>query len=182
MAELTDVLAFTLKWEGGYIHHSSDPGGATKYGISQRAFPDVNIKDLTLEQAVEFYRIHYWEAIQGDDRPFHEALALFDFAVHSGVRTALAFWAETQDADGLVAARLDFLTSLSTWEHFGKGWTRRINDLYRTINADRQEREAHPDVELIQLYFQDRTYNFHPVKTSVGPTSSGRTKIMARLA
>ena len=182
MEKLERVLAFTLKWEGGYVSNPNDPGGATHYGISQRAFPDVNIKDLTLKQAVEFYRTHYWEAIKGDDRPFHEALAVFDFAVHSGVHRALVYWDAAENVEEYVVARLDFLTTLSTWDHFGKGWTRRINDLYHTINADRQEREASPDVELIQLYFQDRTYNFHPVKTSVGPTSSGRTKIMARLA
>lgn len=171
------VLAFTLKWEGGYTANPKDPGGATKYGISQRAFPDVNIEDLTLDQAKQFYRERYWEAINGDERPFHEALAVFDFAVHSGVHRALNFWAETQDVEEYVAARLDFLTSLSTWQHFGKGWTRRINDLYRTLDATPKE----PDIELVQLYYRDQTFNFYPTKTSVGVTSGGRTKIMARL-
>lgn len=29
--------------EGGYVNHPDDPGGGTKYGISKRAYPNVDI-------------------------------------------------------------------------------------------------------------------------------------------
>ena len=45
------ALAFTLKWEGGYSNNHNDKGGETRYGISKKAFPDVDIENLTLDQA-----------------------------------------------------------------------------------------------------------------------------------
>lgn len=30
--------------EGGYVNHPSDPGGATKYGISKHSYPNLDIK------------------------------------------------------------------------------------------------------------------------------------------
>ena len=178
---LDRALEFTLKWEGGYIDHPFDPGGATKYGISQRAFPDHDIENLTLAQAKEIYRTKYWEAIDGDARPFHEAVAIFDFAVNSGVHRALSYWAEAEDVDDYLAARIDFLTALAGFKTFGKGWVRRVNDLAKLVDREQRELATSPDVELIQLYYDDQTYNFYPVKTTVGVTSGGRTKIMARL-
>lgn len=176
---LSRALEFTLRWEGGYVNNPHDPGGATKYGISQRAFPDLDIENLTLEQAKEIYRTKYWEAIQGDERPFSEAVAIFDFAVHSGVYRALVYWDQTKDVGLYMAARLDFLTSLDSFNTFGRGWVRRVNDLRRL--TDQNQLNVNQDVELIQLYFEDRRYDFYPVKTSVGVTSNGRPKIMARL-
>ena len=49
-----------LKHEGGYVNDPSDPGGETKYGISKRAFPDLDIKNLTEEQAILIYYDEYW--------------------------------------------------------------------------------------------------------------------------
>ena len=43
--------------EGGYSNDPRDPGGETRYGISKRAYPDVNIATLTLEQA-KFIKAH----------------------------------------------------------------------------------------------------------------------------
>ena len=32
------ALAFALRWEGGYVNHPADPGGATNKGVTQRAY------------------------------------------------------------------------------------------------------------------------------------------------
>ena len=84
MAEFSEIIEFTLRWEGGYVKHPRDPGGATNFGISQRRFRDLNIEELTKEQAIEIYREHYWNKIRGDELPRAIAFVLFDYAVHSG--------------------------------------------------------------------------------------------------
>ena len=37
--------------EGNYVNHPKDPGGETKFGITKRSYPGVNIKTLTLAKA-----------------------------------------------------------------------------------------------------------------------------------
>ena len=47
--------------EGGKPHNvEGDRGGMTKYGVSQRAHPDIDIENLTLDDAVKLYRQRYW--------------------------------------------------------------------------------------------------------------------------
>lgn len=47
--------------EGGYVNHKSDVGGETKFGISKRYNPDIDVKNLTEEQAFEIYIQRYWK-------------------------------------------------------------------------------------------------------------------------
>jgi lysozyme family protein len=62
MRDLPDAwetaIAFVLRMEGGTTVENDphDPGGMTKFGISHKAFPDLDIANLTLEQAKEIYR------------------------------------------------------------------------------------------------------------------------------
>ncbi len=73
-----------LQNEGAQGGSVCDPGLLTKYGISSRYNPDVDVERLTLEGAVELYKRRYWKA-EYDEIP-GEALAikLFDFAVNAG--------------------------------------------------------------------------------------------------
>lgn len=95
MSAWSTAIEFVLKWEaggdphGGYTSDPDDPGGATRWGISKRAHPDVDVETLTREQAQALYFEAYWKPIRGADLPEPVAVALFDFAVHSGVRTAV---------------------------------------------------------------------------------------------
>jgi lysozyme family protein len=184
------ALQFTLKWEGGYTDNPDDPGNwtggsvgsgelkGTKYGISAASYPHLDIKNLTVEEAGEVYREMYWDAINGDLMPFPASMAVFDFAVNSGVSRALRFWSDaSQDLKTFQAARVDFLTSLQTFNTFGRGWIRRVNDL----NKELAKHNTSPDVELIQLFVLDDVINIRPKRVSVGQTKSGRTKIMARI-
>ena len=49
----TRAISFVLKWEGGYVNDPADPGGKTKYGISKRYHPKVDIKALTEKEAAD---------------------------------------------------------------------------------------------------------------------------------
>ena len=62
MSKFDACLAFTLSWEGGYVNNPADPGGETKYGISKRAYPKLDIANLTLEQARDIYYRDYYRA------------------------------------------------------------------------------------------------------------------------
>ena len=42
-----EIISVVLHHEGGYVNDPKDPGGETNYGISKRAYPDVDIKNLT---------------------------------------------------------------------------------------------------------------------------------------
>lgn len=135
--------------EGGYVNNPSDPGGETKFGISKRAYPDLNISGLTLEQAKEIYRRDYWERAKCDQLHPAVAFQVFDTAVNSGIGQSIRFLQRAVGVadDGIVGPltikaiglcdpevviarfngqRLDFMTKLSTWDVFGRGWARRI--------------------------------------------------------
>ena len=75
--------------EGGYVNDPTDKGGETKFGISKRAYPKLNIKNLTLKQAEEIYYNDYWFALKLDYiNELNIALELFDTGVNMGIKTA----------------------------------------------------------------------------------------------
>jgi lysozyme family protein len=43
------AIEIILKHEGGYVNDPDDPGGETKFGITKRNYPTLNIKSLTVE-------------------------------------------------------------------------------------------------------------------------------------
>ena len=155
---LSTVIKMVLKHEGGYVNHPSDPGGETKYGISKRAYPDVDIAGLTEEDAEEIYRDDYWCRIKGDDLPAGVACVVMDYAVNSGIsraskalqaacgikngdgiigpHTLSATWVTVRNyghkyvIDAVTDQRRGFIRNLSIYETFGKGWERRITETH----------------------------------------------------
>ena len=82
---------FVLKWEGGYTNDPDDPGGETKYGITKRDYPHLDIKKLTIEQAKQIYWKDYWLKGKCDKiEQFSPRLAFihFNYCVNTGVRQA----------------------------------------------------------------------------------------------
>ena len=85
-------LRLTLQFEGGYSDHPADPGGATKYGITQavlaewrgRQVSKQEVRDLARSEAEAIYRRSYWDAVGGDELPAGVDAATFDYAVNSG--------------------------------------------------------------------------------------------------
>ena len=137
--------------EGGYVNNAKDPGGETNWGISKRSYPQIDIKNLSREGAKAIYKTDYWDRAQCDRLPPTLAYLLFDCAVNSGIGQAVRFLqravgvaddgqigpltlaaVQRIDQESLCAKflgqRLDFMTRLSTWDVFGKGWARRIAD------------------------------------------------------
>ena len=134
MSSLWDVVgASILRLEGGYIHHPQDPGGETKYGITKRSHPYLDIPSLTKEQALEIYLRDYWPRIPAD-LPDPLRWFAFDCAVHHGVSRAQTWLLSCQTVAEMANIRLLFFTGLSNWPTFGKGWVRRVAILLREIN------------------------------------------------
>ena len=49
-----------LEHEGGDADDPRDPGGKTRWGISQRAYPFLDLSTLTREAAIALYRRDAW--------------------------------------------------------------------------------------------------------------------------
>lgn len=89
MADFNIAIERTLVNEGGYVWDKNDRGGETNFGISKRAYPNVDIKLLTLASAKKIYKQDYWDRLQADNITSQVvASELFDTAVNMGVRTA----------------------------------------------------------------------------------------------
>ncbi len=148
-----------LAHEGGYVFDKRDPGGETKWGISKRSYPALNIKALTRDQAVAIYRRDFWDAQQLGKLPQAVAFQVFDAGVNHGTGNAVRWLqaAAGAAADGLIgprtlaavraadqndlllrfnAARLEFYASLSTFATFGRGWVRRVAGNLRHAAGD----------------------------------------------
>jgi lysozyme family protein len=84
------AFEYVMYHEGGYVKDPKDAGGETKYGISKRSYPHLDIKNLTQDQARQIYFVDFWmkskcEQIENENI----AAKLFDLAVHAGIPQAI---------------------------------------------------------------------------------------------
>jgi lysozyme family protein len=127
-------IVFVLAREGGYVHDPVDAGGETNFGISKRAYPDLDIKSLTRADAEVIYRRDYWVPAKCDQLPWPLALCHFDAAVNHGVGQATRFLAKSNGQwKSYLAERRAFYERLiarkPSQEKFRKGWMRRLDHL-----------------------------------------------------
>lgn len=95
-----EALAFVLSHEGGYVRDPRDPGGETKFGISRRSYPGLDIANLTREQAAAIYRRDFWDGPGISRLPRELAMPVFDAAVNAGCRSAVRWLQEALNAAG----------------------------------------------------------------------------------
>lgn len=90
MADFAKAVAGLIEREGGYVKDPADPGGETKFGISKRSYPALDIPNLTKEDARDVYFSDFWSPICGDSMTNQVvAEAVLDFAVTSSVRRSV---------------------------------------------------------------------------------------------
>jgi len=124
-----------------------------------------DMKDLTVEDVAPIYKQGYWDKPKGDDLPGGSDLCVFDFGVNAGpgraakylqtmigtvadggigpnTLRALSGYVEEhgieKTIDNYQEARQKYYEQLSTFDTFGKGWTRRVNEtteLAKTITS-----------------------------------------------
>ena len=145
-----------LGHEGGFSDHAADPGGKTRYGITEAVAREVgyrgDMREMPLDLAKRIYMERYWRPVRADELPAGVRYAVFDAAVNSGPGQAVKWLqraagvaddgvlgpktlaaANALNADSLrskiLAQRLRFMSSLPNWPAFSRGWSRRIADL-----------------------------------------------------
>lgn len=133
------AIAQILRDEGGYTNDPKDPGGPTNWGITlhdAQTYWKANataedVKEMPQSVADSIYLAHYANPINYNSLPAGVDYAILDYAVNSGVARALKTLHAVQDLDPSTTVnriydeRLNFLKSLPTWNHFGKGWESR---------------------------------------------------------
>jgi len=152
-------LKFVLQYEGGFSDDPKDPGNwtgghpgkgilkGTKYGIAANTFPNLDIRNLTIQQAGDIYKRRYWTPNGCDDLPPALALVVFDSAVNSGSGRAQEWLKRSGgDVSAFVGLRLEFLTGLDIWPEYSRGWSRRLAALLQ--EAGKMEAEDRP----VELY------------------------------
>jgi lysozyme family protein len=128
-------LAFTLRWEGGYSNDPDDPGGETNFGIDKRSHPDLDIPNLTLEQAKQIYKTAYWTVCSCGNKPWPFDLIVFDTAVNMGNVKAILLYQENPVWQDYLFARIRNYVKIAdkTRGKYLKGWINRVIDLYAEI-------------------------------------------------
>lgn len=154
MSNLPQAFAFIAIWEwgnrkdGGYTNDPTDPGGETKWGISKRAHPDIDIKSLTKEEALVIYEKDYWLKIGADKMEKKLAIAAFDCAVNCGVGRTKSWLAELNEKEKVEAVkrsdkwllqrRIQYYKILvekkPALNKYIKGWCNRVNDLSKYVD------------------------------------------------
>lgn len=116
------------------------------------------MRALTQDDVKPLYKRKYWDNLKCDDLPGGVDWAVFDFGVNSGIGRSAKYLQRLVgvDADGVIgpatlaavnahdpkilienlcAARMDFLRGLSNFDHFGRGWTTRVQEVQRQAES-----------------------------------------------
>jgi len=130
------IIPWLFDHEGReFENDKDDPGGATRYGVDQRSHPNIDIKNLTADEATTIYW-NEWLRYGCDHLPSPIDWLYFDAAVNCGVGRAHSFLnASGRDPKKYQDARRGFYNRLAeakpTLKKFLKGWLARVDDLSR---------------------------------------------------
>jgi len=126
-------LLFSIE---GYISDDkNDLGGFTKYGISQKYHPDVNVPKLTKEQAIQIYLDEYWIPLGCDELGYPFNMVLFIQGVNIGIGRAKKFMDE---GNGLLDFLMKCLNHYATRpkvqrDVFLTGWCNRLIKIWEAL-------------------------------------------------
>jgi hypothetical protein len=127
------AVDLVLAKEGGYNATDGNSGAPVNFGINQRANPDIDVKNLTRDQAVEIYRKRYWEPIGGDNLSPSVATFAMDTAVNMGVDAAKKLIASGGDIGAMVQMRKqmyqDIVAANPAQAKYLKGWLSRTDQV-----------------------------------------------------
>lgn len=131
---------FTLKHEGGYAAHDAN-GAPVNMGVNQTAHPEVDVKNLTPDQAKQIGKSGYWDKIGGDKLPPAMQTAAFDTSYIFGPAAAEKMVAQSGgDPQKLIALRAQRMKAMETAEpdkfgKYAKAWDQRNADLNNLVRG-----------------------------------------------
>ena len=97
----------------GHINYRDTNGTPSVYGVNQMANPDVDVKNLTWDEAKKIYKTRYWDAIGADNMDPKLAHVAYDTAVLAGPARAKKMVAQADgDPVKFMEIRQDFLNGL----------------------------------------------------------------------
>lgn len=130
--------------EGGDKLHTDSDGGTTKFGINKNHNPDVDVANLTPDQAIEVYRTKYWKPMGIDKLPADMRLVAFDAAVNHGADADTKEMIEKSggDARKLIELRADYYAKLVKDDPEANaanydGWMNRLDKLTQQVDMIR---------------------------------------------
>lgn len=110
------AIEMVLSHEGGYVTDIDDPGGETNFGISKRSYPNLDIQNLTRDEAIEIYQRDWWEKYgYGNIENPEIAAKIFDLAVNMGPGTAHTHLQLAVMASGPAIIKLDGILGPNTF-------------------------------------------------------------------
>jgi len=102
MMDFLNAVSYIIDHEGGFTDDPDDSGNwtsgkpgigilkGTKYGISAASYPNLDIKNLTKEQARQIYYDDFWNPCQCDLLPDVVKLGVLEVATMSSCKTAIS--------------------------------------------------------------------------------------------
>lgn len=166
MSDFKTALKRVLKHEGGYVNNPHDKGGETNYGITigtarQYGYTG-SMRTIPMSVVEDIYKAKFWDALNCDELAekygFAFAFQLFDAGVNHGVGNAKRMLQRAVNVvdDGIIGAitlqaiednapmlldlfnaeRIHFYTKISSFNHFGRGWMRRMSENLRYSAED----------------------------------------------
>ena len=150
-------LAFTLRWEGGFVDHPADKGGATNFGVTEKVFHEWladkeeeirSVKTIKMEEVSDIYYSDYWLTARCDRLPSEVDAAHFDSAVNHGIRgagrllqRALADVGQAVRVDGRVGSKTLQAVTMVNPDELTLHYISQRKDLYHRI-VDRNSSQS----------------------------------------
>lgn len=111
-----EALELTLRYEGGYVNHPNDPGGATNKGVTQKVYDQYRkekglaqktVKKIPDDEVEDIYYDKYWLKGRCDKLPENLAIVHFDTSVNSGIIQSSKFVQRAVGAndDGMIGPK-----------------------------------------------------------------------------
>lgn len=181
MSNFKVALKRVLKHEGGYVNNPHDKGGETNYGVTigtARQFGYTgSMRNIPMTVVEEIYKARFWDALNCDEYAtkygFAFAFQLFDAGVNHGACHAKRMLQRAVGVvdDGIIgkitkqamndkahsltdlfnAERIHFYTKISSFNHFGRGWMKRMSDNLKFVAQDSQLNPISQADQVIEL-------------------------------
>lgn len=151
MSSFDDAFTALIGNEGGFVDNKADPGGATRWGVTERVARangyTGDMRALPIDTARMIAKRVYWDPLHLDEFDPRIAFQMLEANYNGGFTVKWAQMGAGVSPDGklgpitiaaikvadpqkfcliFIGQRLAYLASLKTWPNFGRGWSNRI--------------------------------------------------------